>query len=71
MKSHLLGAGQFIGFIYVTEKSEQTSDCEREFVSCDLCDTGVVLYQLSYEAITVGSRSTLLGPSMRLNFDNN
>ena len=29
----------------------------------DLCDTGAVLYQLSYEAITVGSRSILVGPS--------
>ena len=26
----------------------------------DLCDTGAVLYQLSYEAITVGSRSILV-----------
>ena len=31
--------------------------------TCDLCDTGAVLYQLSYEAITVGSRSILVGPS--------
>ena len=29
----------------------------------DLCDTGAVLYQLSYEAITVGIRSILVGPS--------
>ena len=29
----------------------------------DLWDTGAVLYQLSYEAITVGSRSILVGPS--------
>ena len=29
----------------------------------DLCDTGAVLYQLSYEAMTVGSRSILVGPS--------
>ena len=29
----------------------------------DICDTGAVLYQLSYEAITVGSRSILVGPS--------
>ena len=30
----------------------------------DLCDTGAVLYQLSYEAITVGSRSTPSGSIM-------
>ena len=43
------------------------SNCEREawkknsgfsgIQTRDLCDTGAVLYQLSYEAITVGSRS--------------
>ena len=48
------------------------SNCEREawknsgfsrIRTRDLCDTGAVLYQLSYEAITVGSRSILVGPS--------
>ena len=46
------------------------SNCEREarknsgfsgILTHDLCDTGAVLYQLSYEAITVGSRSILVG----------
>ena len=34
--------------------------------SRDLCDTGAVLYQLSYEAITVGSRSIFSGSIMPL-----
>ena len=32
----------------------------------DLCDTGAVLYQLSYEAITVGSRSILVNLKLKL-----
>ena len=34
----------------------------------DLCDTGAVLYQLSYEAITVGSRSIIRVVFIKISF---
>ena len=37
----------------------------------DLCDTAAVLYQLSYEATSVGNRSILVGPPMPCELYNN
>ena len=50
-------------YAIVKEKSEKNSDFNG-IRTRDLCDTGAVLYQLSYEATTVGSGSVLLGPSV-------
>ena len=45
------------------EKPEKKNSGFSGIRTRDLCDTGAVLYQPSYEAITVGSRSILVGSS--------
>ena len=58
------------------EKPEKINSGFSGIRTRDLCDTGAVLYQLSYEAITVGSWSILVGSSchfrnyLRINREN-
>ena len=50
-------------FKQLRKRSLKKIQASAGFEPVTLCDTGAVLYQLSYEAITIGSRSILVGPS--------